>query len=253
MVFGLPVVLGVLGIVTGSFLNVVILRVPREESIILPGSHCPQCQRALRPGELIPLVSFLLQRGRCRGCGRQIAWRYPAVELLTGFLFFLTAAVSLRVGIQPGQLFLNFVFVAVLIALSFIDWDTYLLPDVLTLPLLGLGLLGALFLPGTPGGWESLLSALGAGSVFWGVAKMYPQGMGRGDVKLVAALGAFLGFPSIFMAIFIGSFLGVVAGSIHCFKRQKGFPRQIPFGPYLALGAFVTLLWGPQILTWYWG
>lgn len=248
----ISIIIGLLGLLIGSFLNVVIFRVPRGESIVSPGSHCPACGQALRAWELIPLISFLFQKGRCRKCQEHISWRYPAVELLTGTLFFVVAAIGLSAGIQPARLLLNLVFVAILVALSFIDFDTFHLPDVLTFPLLGLGILGAFLIPGPPSGWESVFSAVGAGAVFGIIAWVYPSGMGLGDVKLVAALGAFLGFPAIFLAIFIGSFIGVLMGVFSIFIGRKRFRQQIPFGPYLALGAIFALLWGTQILDRYW-
>lgn len=248
----LSITIGLLGLLIGSFLNVVIYRVPRGESIVSPGSHCPACGHALRAWELIPLLSYLIQIGQCRNCQARISWRYPAVELLTGTLFFITAMLSLSTETHPARLLLNLVFVAVLIALSFIDLDTFRLPDVLTIPLLGLGLLGAILIPGNPSGWESVLSALGAGGLFWIIALVYSQGMGLGDVKLVAAMGAFLGFPSIFLAIFIGSFIGAFVGIFLLFAGRKHFGQQIPFGPYLALGAIFALFWGSGIFDWYW-
>jgi len=174
------------------------------------------------------------------------------VELFTGTLFFLTATISSGAGIHPARLLLNLVFVAMLVALAFIDLDTFRLPDVLTLPLLGLGLFGAFLIPGNPTAWESVLSALGAGGLFWIIARVYPQGMGLGDVKLVAAMGAFLGFPSIFLAVFIGSFVGALVGIFLLFAGRKRLGQQIPFGPYLALGAILVLLWGTRIFDWYW-
>ncbi|HWQ41038.1 MAG TPA: prepilin peptidase [Desulfosporosinus sp.] len=248
----MSIIIGLLGLLIGSFLNVVIYRVPRGESIVSPGSHCPNCGQVLRAWELIPVVSFLILKGQCCGCQARISWRYPAVELLTGILFFLTASLSFGAELHPARLFLNLSFVAVLIALSFIDLDTFRLPDVLTLPLLGLGLLGAFLIPGNPSGWESVLSAVGAGGIFWIIARVYPQGMGLGDVKLIAAMGAFLGFPSIFLAVFAGSFVGAFIGIFLLFAGRKRFGQQIPFGPYLALGAILALLWGTWIFDWYW-
>ncbi len=248
----MSITIGFLGLLIGSFLNVVIYRVPRGESIVSPGSHCTACGYALRPWQLIPVLSFIIQKGKCSNCQAIISWRYPAVELLTGILFFFTAAMSLYMEIHLARLALNLVFVSVLIALAFIDLDTFRLPDVLTLPLLGLGLLGAFLIPGNPTGWESVLSALGAGGLFLVIALVYPQGMGLGDVKLVAAMGAFLGFPSIFLAVFAGSFLGAFIGISLLLTDKKRFRQQIPFGPYLALGAILTLLWGNQIFDWYW-
>jgi len=249
----LSITIGLLGLLIGSFLNVVIFRVPRGESIVTPGSHCPACGHALRSWELLPVISFLIQKGLCRNCRARISWRYPVVELLTGILFFLTASFSYNSEVFPARLLLNLCFVAVLIALSFIDMDTFRLPDVLTLPLLGIGILGAFLIPGNPSGWESVLSALGAGGLFWAIALVYPQGMGLGDVKLVAALGAFLGFPAIFLAVFMGSSVGAILGSFLLLVGRKHFRQQIPFGPYLALGAIFTLLWGTRIFDWYWG
>ena len=248
----ITITIGLLGLLIGSFLNVVIYRVPRGESIVTPGSHCPACGHALRAWELIPVISFLIQKRQCRSCQARISWRYPIVELLTGTLFFFTARLSLSTETHPARMLLNLVFVAVLLALSFIDLDTFRLPDVLTLPLLGLGILGAFLIPGNPSGWESVLSALGAGGLFWFIARVYPQGMGFGDVKLVAAMGAFLGFPSIFLAVFMGSFVGALVGIFLLLTGQKRFRQQIPFGPYLALGAIFTLFWGTQVFDWYW-
>jgi len=248
----ISITIGLLGLLIGSFLNVVIYRVPRGESIVTPGSHCPTCGQALRAWELLPVISFLIQKGKCRNCQSHISWRYPVVELLTGVLFYATATLSLSADTQPARLLLNLVFVAVLTALSFIDLDTFRLPDVLTLPLLGIGLLGAFLIPGAPSGLESLLSALGAGGLFWIIARVYPQGMGLGDVKLVAALGAFLGFPSIFLAVFMGSLLGSFIGIFLIVAGRKRFRQQIPFGPYLALGAIFALLWGTRIFDYYW-
>lgn len=250
--FLISIAIGLLGLIIGSFLNVVIYRVPRGESIVSPGSHCPACGHSLKPWELIPILSFLVQNGRCRECQAPISWRYPAVELLTGCLFFLTSYLGWSTAIYPAQLFLNLIFVAVLIALSFIDIDTFRLPDLLTLPLLALGIIGSLLISGNPTGWESVLSAMGAGGLFLMIALVYPQGMGLGDVKLVAALGAFLGFPAIFFSIFVGSLIGALSGVFLLVTGKKSFQQQIPFGPYLATGAIISLLWGTQIFDWYW-
>ncbi|AET66689.1 prepilin signal peptidase PulO-like peptidase [Desulfosporosinus orientis DSM 765] len=244
--------LGLLGLLIGSFLNVVIYRVPQGQSIVWPGSHCPVCGHGLRAWELIPALSFLIQKGQCRNCQSPISWRYPAVELLTGILFFFAGLSSLTTYLHPARLLVNLVFVSVLIALAFIDLDTFRLPDLLTLPLLGLGMISAFLIPGSPTLSESLFSALGAGAAFLVIALVYPQGMGLGDVKLVAAMGAFLGFPAIFLAIFTGSLAGSLVGIFLLATGQKRFRQQIPFGPYLAFGAILTLLWGSPVLNWYW-
>lgn len=242
--------LGIVGLVIGSFLNVVIYRVPRGESLISPGSHCPACGCFLKPWELIPVVSFAIQRGRCRQCQTKIAWRYPLIEMLTGLLFF--AAYWFNPGWPAGRLIIDLVLMASLIALTFIDLDTMRLPDVIVLPLLVIGLAGAWLIPGQPTGWESLGSALGAGGFFWLIARVFPQGMGLGDVKLVAALGAFLGFPGIVLAVFLASLSGSVVGLTRLLLRQASWRQLIPFGPYLALGGIVALLWGNWIWLAYW-
>lgn len=241
------IVAGVMGLIVGSFLNVVIYRVPRGESIVLPGSHCPQCGHVLRAWELIPVLSFLLLRGRCRVCRAQISWRYPLVEILTGVLFFYKA--YLEWGFSLGLVF-DLIFVSFLIALAFIDIDHFLLPDVLVFPLLALGLIRVLMLPDI--GWLSgLIGALSAGGGFWLIAKIYPQGLGFGDVKLAAALGAYLGFPWVFAAIFLASFLGSVIGGLGLLVKGKGFRQEIPFGPYLAAGALIMLYWGEYLIEAY--
>lgn len=247
----LSFIIGLLGLLVGSFLNVVIYCVPRGDSIAAAGSHCPVCGQALHSWEFIPLVSFLIQEGKCRACQSPISWRRPLVELLTGILFFLTVVSSSGYASNPFRLLINLIFVAALVALAFIDLDTFHLPDVLTLPLLGLGLLGAFLIPGSPTGWESLFGSLGAGILFWLIALVYPQGMGLGDVKLVAAMGAFLGFPAIFPAIFIASFVGAFTGIFLLIMGRKHLGQQIPFGPYLAFGALIMLFWGPRIFAWY--
>ncbi len=248
--FAVSMFYGILGLLIGSFLNVVIYRVPRGESIVTPGSHCPVCGHVLRPWELIPVLSFLIQRGSCGKCREPIAWRYPAIEILTGGLFFYI--LWLNQGVQDARVFWHLVFIAFLIALAFIDLDTMRLPDVLVFPLLTIGLLGASFLPGTPNWLGSLLSAAGTGGAFWLITKIYPQGMGFGDVKFVAALGAFLGFPNIILAIFIASLLGSFVGLSMLLLRRSYIKQQIPFGPFLASGALVALFWGKRIFEFYW-
>jgi leader peptidase (prepilin peptidase)/N-methyltransferase len=241
---------GILGLMIGSFLNVVIYRVPRGESIVRPGSHCPLCGHTLRSWELIPVLSFMIQGGSCRKCKEPISWRYPAIETLTGGLFFYT--MWLNQGVQDVSFFWHLIFVAMLIALAFIDLDTLSLPDVLVYPLLLIGILGAAFLPGPPDWLDSLLAAALSGGVFWLITIIYPQGMGLGDVKFVAALGAFLGFPNIVLAIFIASFAGSFVGVTMILLKRRQLKQQLPFGPYLALGALAAFFWGNKIFDLYW-
>ncbi|AHF07417.1 type 4 prepilin peptidase 1 [Desulfitobacterium metallireducens DSM 15288] len=240
---------GIFGLIIGSFLNVVIYRVPRGESIVKPGSHCTQCNHALKAWELVPVLSFIALRGQCHSCGTKISWRYPGVELLTGLLFFLWAW---RNPAEPlPVLGLHFILLAVLLALALIDWDTMRLPDVLTLPLLTIGIGSSFFLPMGLSGGESLASAIGAGGAFWLIAKIYPQGMGLGDVKLIAGMGAFLGFPNILLALFIASLIGSIIGLLWMVIRGREFRAQIPFGPFLVLGAYATLFGGDCLIQAY--
>ena len=161
----LGIVAGLLGLIIGSFLNVVIYRVPRGESIVFPGSHCTVCGHQLRPWELIPVFSFFILRGRCAQCKGKISWRYPLFELLHGALYFL-AAWQDRSG-SLLHLVVSFYFLSTLLVLAGIDWDTFTLPDVFTLPFLGVGLLASFYWTQAPPGWESVGTALGVGGLFW--------------------------------------------------------------------------------------
>ena len=232
-------VFGVLGLIIGSFLNVVIHRLPLGQSVSTPRSHCPQCEHVLRPWELIPVVSYLLLKGKCSQCKINISWRYPGVEIITGVLFILT------VLLQPNQtttgIVFDLLFVSLLVALTMIDIDTFRLPDVLVGYVAAIGLLKIIVLA-EPNFWSGIIGALGAGGVFFLIAYFYPDGMGLGDVKLVAALGIYLGYPGVFYAIFIASLLGVFLGGINFLRGKKSLKDPIPFGPFLAGGSLVVLL-----------
>jgi len=269
-------VASVLGLLIGSFLNVVIHRLPimmerdwqqqcaelRGETVaadtqvprydlVSPRSRCPSCGHAITALENVPVISWLLLRGRCAGCSKPIAWRYPAVELLTAIM---SAAVILRFGAGvagAGALLLTWA----LIAASFIDIDKQLLPDGITLPLLWLGL--AFNLDGTfvPIG-DAVLGAMAGYGVLWLVFHAFrlltaKEGMGYGDFKLLAALGAWLGWQMLPVVILLSSLVGALVGvSLMLFRgHQRGVP--IPFGPYLAAAGWITLLWGSQIATAY--
>ncbi len=245
----LSILSGIWGVIIGSFLNVVIYRVPQEKSIIHPGSHCTACGHNLRPWELVPVLSFLILRGRCAQCREKISWRYPLIEGLNGSLYFYAAWVNhSRSFLELG---INFYFISVLLVLAVIDWDTYRLPDVFTLPLLGVGIVAGFLLPQGPSGWESLATALGVGGVFWMITRLYPEGMGLGDIKLIAGLSAFLGFPEALIAVFIASFTGSIGGLIMLSFEKRSFREQIPFGPYLVLGGWIVFFWGQTILSFY--
>jgi leader peptidase (prepilin peptidase)/N-methyltransferase len=239
------IIYGVLGLVIGSFLNVVICRVPKGESIVAPGSHCPECGHFLRSWELIPIISFILLRGKCSRCGLKISWRYPAIETLTGVLFVLTYLT--RSDRSTAGIILDLAFVALLIVLTFIDIDSFRLPDIFFIMVALTGLINTL-VTSDPVFWRSLLAAGLAGGVFALIAYFYAEGMGWGDVKFVAALGLYLGFPKILIAVFIASLLGVVIGGGQIILYKKDLKDPIPFGPFLAGGAVIMLIFGQQIV-----
>jgi leader peptidase (prepilin peptidase)/N-methyltransferase len=245
-----------LGLLIGSFLNVVVHRVPRRESILHPASHCPQCGHVLRAWENIPVVSWLILRGRCHDCRASIAWRYPALELLTA-LFSLVVAWqwSFRWSLLPAL-----IFTWALLALTLIDLETQLLPDRITKPGMLLGLLlnaSALLGPGvaltTP--LNALLGiVLGYGSL-WLLATGYLKmtgkyGMGGGDLKLLGMIGAWLGWQAVFLTLFIAAISGGIVAMI-LLLSGKGRDYAIPFGPYLALGGWLMLLWPSTIIGGY--
>jgi leader peptidase (prepilin peptidase)/N-methyltransferase len=292
--------LGVLGLLIGSFLNVVIHRLPlmlerqwwadvaaqlRDRdayrrsfaaeappgveqtgstlqrgldalpplSLLRPGSRCPSCGHRIRWHENIPLLGWLRLRGRCSACGVRIAARYPLVEAATGLLF---AAVAWRFGAQPATL-LYAGFVATLVALTLIDWDTTVLPDALTLPLLWAGLVAATlgWLPTVTAAaalWGAVAGYLSLWSVYW-LFKLTTgkEGMGFGDFKLLAALGAWLGWQAILPIVLMASVIGAVVGLLMKLQGSLREGRFVPFGPFLAGGGVAVLLIGlPTILDW---
>jgi leader peptidase (prepilin peptidase)/N-methyltransferase len=262
------------GLLIGSFLNVVIHRLPRmmqmewereardlldqpEETrstrydLWSPRSQCPQCERPIRAYENIPVLSFLLLRGRCPGCGGRISWQYPAVELLTAALFALTI---LHFGAGAAGL-AALGLTAVLIAAAGIDARTTLLPDQLTLPLLWLGLVANYF--GLFTDLESaVLGAIGGYLSLWLVYHAFrlatgKEGMGYGDFKLLAALGAWLGWQALPMILLLASLVGALVGIALILLRGRDRNIPIPFGPYLAAAGWLVLLWGDQLITVY--
>lgn len=239
-----------IGLVFGSFLNVVIARVPRGESIVRPPSKCPKCKKPIRPWDNVPVVSYLLLRGRCRDCRKPIPQRYPIVELTAGILLWLLV----RHVAHPLLLVPHAVFLLALLAVAWIDLDTRTIPDVFTIPGVGLGLAASLF--GPPGIGAALLGAVTGGASLWLVGALYERatgvpGMGGGDVKLAAMMGAFLGAGGVFGAIFLASLGGSLYGVV-LIARGKGSRRSaIPFGTFLAPSAMVLLLYGKSLLGWY--
>ncbi len=265
------------GAIVGSFLNVVIHRVPNEESIIFPNSACPNCKNSIKPYDNIPLLSWLFLGGKCRHCKSAISPRYPAVELLTAVLF---ALVLRQIGFN---LFLPVVliFVASMVALIFIDAENMILPNVITYPLLVFALLVRLVFPvyvsasyfsdlqisplnqlENSSVWlvsliGAVLGALVGGGSLWLVGEIWKRlrgvdAMGLGDVKMMFAVGALLGWRLTLLTIFIGAFTGAVAGILVISRqKEKDLQAQIPFGIFLGIGSILALLFGEQMIAWY--
>ena len=241
---------GVLGLAIGSFLNVVVHRVPRGESVVSPPSACPTCSSAIRPRDNIPVAGWLLLKGKCRDCRAPISPRYPVVEAATGVLF---AVMALRFGfdwVLPAYLYLA----AVGLALALIDLDCKRLPDALTLPSypVAAALLGGAALLGSESGdfLRSLLGGLAMFAVYFTLCFAYPAGMGFGDVKLAGVLGlysAWLGWGAWAVGVFLGFFLGGVFGIALIAFKKGGRKTAVPFGPFMLLGVLIAILAGQDI------
>jgi leader peptidase (prepilin peptidase)/N-methyltransferase len=237
----------------GSFLNVCISRLPRGESIVSPPSHCPRCGTPIRFYDNIPLVSFLLLRGRCRACRGPISWRYPVVEALAVACGLL---VLWRLG-PTWEGLRAFVLSLGLITVAFTDLETLLIPDRITLPGIVVGLVLRLY----PSPWDVLDGVVGgavAGGLFFGILWVSPfvfgrEGMGFGDVKLAAMMGAFLGLPMVLVAIFLGVLAGGLTAIALLALGLRRLGEYLPFGSFLALGGVLGTLWGRPLLRWYLG
>lgn len=242
------VVATLLGALAGSFANVAIHRLPRHESVITPRSRCPHCGSLIRARDNIPLLSFLWLRGRCRDCGARISWRYPLVETSTALLFL---AAWWTFGLSAAALAAA-IFAVIMIVVIFVDLDHQIIPNALTYP----GLVVGLALSGVGGPRVFLVhlaAALGAGVAFFLIAVLSRGGMGGGDVKLAAVMGAFLGWPLIAAAMFISFLLGGVVGITLLLARLRGRKDPVPFGPFLAVGGLGALFWGNALIQWYLG
>ncbi len=275
-----PLFATLFGLLVGSFLNVVIYRLPimmerewkkecidcfpdltqknkpekTEETFNLsvPRSHCPKCHTQIKFYDNIPVISWLLLRGKCRQCSNPIRFRYPAIELLSGAMCFTVSYLF------PFSYFAlaAVIFTLVLIALTFIDIDTMLLPDQITLPLLWSGLYLALV------GWspvsltDAVIGAMAGYLILWSIYWVFKlltgkEGMGYGDFKLLAALGAWLGWQQLPLVVLLSSVVGAIIGIAMLSAQKKGLDKAIPFGPYLAIAGWICLLWGQQIGQWY--
>ena len=239
------------GMCIGSFLNVCIYRLPMGKSILRPASACPVCDSPIHWYDNIPLISYMLLRGRCRKCKTPISIRYPIVELLCG-LFALTSWTRLGGGL-PAVIY--FIFIAALLMITFIDIDHRIIPDFISLPGIPMGFLASFILPQLE--WsDSLIGILvGGGSLLaiaWGYQLISGKdGMGGGDIKLLAMIGAFLGWKGVFFTIMASSLIGTIVGIILMLRAGKGMKMAVPFGPFLSIGAIIYLFFGPQLIAWY--
>lgn len=250
----LSVMAAVLGLLVGSFLNVVVWRVPRGESVVRPPSHCPACDRPVRPRDNVPVVSWLVLRGRCRDCGSPISARYPLVELTTAVVF---GVMAVRLGLDsalPAFLYLA----AIGVALWLIDIDVKRLPNAIVLPSYVVGAALLTVAAASSGEWDRLLrAALGMAALYgfyFVLALVYPAGMGFGDVKLAGVLGLFLGWlgwAEVVTGAFLGFLLGGIVGVGLIAARRAGRKSMIPFGPFMLAGAFVAVLWGGALADLY--
>lgn len=248
-----PYVVCVLGMVVGSFLNVCICRMPLNQSIVSPPSHCPYCSYQIRWYDNVPLLSYLLLRGKCRGCGAAISLQYPLVELLNGVL-----ALFLFLRFGPTLAFVTlFLFCSALVVITFIDIEHQIIPDEISLSGIVIGFILSFFLKGHS--WQnSLLGILLGGGSLLLVAYSYQwltgkEGMGGGDIKLLAMMGAFLGWKAVPFIIFASSLVGSVVGISIMLLQKKDSKLAIPFGPYLAFGAVVYIFYGKTLIRWYLG
>jgi leader peptidase (prepilin peptidase)/N-methyltransferase len=240
-------VAGAFGATIGSFLNVVAYRLPRSESLVHPGSHCPGCGTAIKAYDNVPVLGWLWLRGRCRSCRKPISPRYPVIEATTGAL----AVAVVMTKHSAVDIVLGLVLVTVLVTVALIDFEHRIIPNKITLPAAAASVAigAALDLRGVP---EQLIAGAAAGGFLLAFALAYPRGMGMGDVKLAAVLGLFLG-RSVAVAILVGVLTATLvgAGVMARVGVEKGRKTAVPFGPFLALGGVIGLLAGPAIIHWY--
>ena len=265
IIFSLPpfsssLIVFVFGAMVGSFLNVCIVRIPKGESVVHPPSRCPKCKAVIRFYDNIPLISYVFLRGLCRSCGERISPRYFVVELLMAAI---AAALFYQFGLGLA-FFVGFVFVAALIVISFIDLDVRIVPDVISLPGIVVGFLFSVLghylisdpFELVPSPLSSIIGLLVGGGFLWALAWVYEaftgvEGMGGGDIKLLAMIGTFLGWPSIPVTLFFSSLGGSVIGLSAMAIKGVGRKYALPFAPFLCLGALLYLFFGKEIINFY--
>jgi leader peptidase (prepilin peptidase)/N-methyltransferase len=248
MLLFMNILVFIFGAAVGSFLNVCIYRLPAKTSIVKPSSRCPNCGHPIRYRDNLPIISFILLGGKCRDCKSRISLRYPLVELITAAL-----ALILFIKFNLSLTFLVFfVFTAVLIVITFIDLDHQIIPDILTLPGIPLFFLAAVFIVKVP--WlEALIGLLVGGGVLFIIAFVYEliskrEGMGGGDIKLLAMIGGFLGWKSLIFVLLFSSFSGALIGIAAMIIKKQDTKYAIPFGPFLSAAAIAYIFWGTAFM-----
>jgi leader peptidase (prepilin peptidase)/N-methyltransferase len=245
-------ILFVFGACIGSFLNVCIFRIPEKKSIVFPGSFCPVCKQDIPFYCNIPILSYLMLRGRCRHCKNPISIRYPFIEMLTGIVPVL---LFFKFDLTPA-LFFWFSFICVLMVISFIDFDHQIIPDIISLPGILIFASSAVFIPDMSVK-RVLMGIITGGGILYAVAWVYfklrkTEGMGGGDIKLLAMIGAATGIKGVIFTVFTSSLMGTVAGIGTLLIAKKGHHQlKIPFGPYLSLGAVLYIFFGENLIQWY--
>jgi len=237
------------GLIIGSFLNVCIHRLPLGESPAWPGSHCPRCRAPLKWYDNIPVISYVILNGRCRACGNPISRRYPIVELLTAGLF-----VGAYLLYQPPLMIQRLVFGCAMIVLFFVDLEHHRLPNEITVPGIVVGFLFSLFM--SPGWLSSLIGILVGGGVLWLLGTLWfvirhEEGMGFGDVKMLAMIGGFLGWKLMLATLFVSTILGSVIGLSLIAAKKGNLKTALPFGCFLAIGAILASVVGDRAVSWY--
>ena len=237
------------GAAVGSFLNVCIHRLPLRVSLAWPASHCPNCRAPVKPYDNVPIFSYIWLGGRCRSCRMPISIKYPIIELVTAGVFLGTFLLF-----EPPVLFQRLIFACAMIVLAVIDLEHRILPDVITLPGIVLGFLFSIFMP--PGWRESLVGLVAGGGSLWLMGEVYyrvrgEEGMGFGDVKMLAMIGAFLGWRSMLLTLVLSSFLGSIIGLVMIALKRGDMKYALPFGTFLAAGALVASVVGDRIIDWY--
>jgi len=241
----------IFGLCIGSFLNVCIYRIPESKSIISPGSMCPSCGNPIKFYDNIPVLSFIILRAKCRNCNACISLRYPLVEILTGF-FALSVFIKFGSSIEAP---IYFIFIATLLVITFIDIDHRIIPDLISLPGIVFFFIASLTIS-TISIIDSFIGILAGGGILFAIAEIYwritgKEGMGGGDVKLLAMIGALIGWQGVLFTIFVSSLVGTIIGIIVMLIQGKNLKLAIPFGPFLSIGAVVYVFFGNEFINWY--